>query len=114
MESRAERTLMKSAPELWELADDLARMEAWTSDLTGSPHPARIEVAARDPERLIAWRVTGNGSARVAIELAEKTFGTAVSITAELDQTGPGDIDAFCERLLDELGTAERRPFERA
>ena len=23
------RTLVKSAPELWELADDLARMEAW-------------------------------------------------------------------------------------
>jgi len=32
----ATRTLMKSAPELWELADDLARMEAWMAGLVGA------------------------------------------------------------------------------
>ena len=35
MESKTKRTLVKSAPELWELADDLARMEAWMGGLIG-------------------------------------------------------------------------------
>ena len=35
MESQAKRTLVKSAPELWELADDLMRMEAWMAGLVG-------------------------------------------------------------------------------
>jgi hypothetical protein len=114
MESSAHRTLMKSAPELWELADDLARMETWIADLTGSPVPIRIEVAERQPEQLIAWRATSNGGARVAIELAEKSFGTAVSVTADVSPSGEGDVDARLEQFLDELGSAERRPFERA
>ncbi len=87
MESKAKRTLVKSAPELWELADDLARMEAWMAGLVGSPQPLSVEVTDREPERVLAWRcaaaANGAAPARIAIELAESGFGTAVSITAQ-------------------------------
>jgi hypothetical protein len=116
MESKAKRTLVKSAPELWELADDLARMEAWIAGLVGTSHPVSVEVTDRQPERILAWRTTGTGAgdARIALELAEKGFGTAVSITAVHSRPDLGDVDAALEQLLDELGSPERRPFGRA
>jgi hypothetical protein len=114
MESSAKRTLMKSAPEVWELADDLAKMEAWMADLTGSSGPLPVEVAEREPERLIAWRAASNGRDRVEIKLAEDSFGTSVSVTAELEPGTASGIDERLERLLDDLAQAERRPFERA
>ena len=111
MESTAKRTLVKSAPELWELADDLARLEAWTAGLIGSSHPVAIEVTDRDPERILAWRAIDQAGerARIAIELAEGGgFGTSVSVTA---QHSRDDVDGALEHVLDELGGAERRPF---
>jgi hypothetical protein len=113
MESRARRTLVKSAPELWELADDLARLEAWTAGLVGASGPVPIEVTDREPERILAWRTTGaaGGDTSVAIELAEKGFGTAVSITAQRSKPDGAVPDAVLEHLLDELGSPGRRPF---
>jgi hypothetical protein len=116
MESKTSRTLVKSAPELWELADDLARMEAWMGGLVGSTDPIPVEVTDREPERILAWRARngepGEASphARIAIELAEKGFGTAVSITAQHAASTGAALGAL-EQLLDELGSPERRPF---
>jgi hypothetical protein len=108
METKAKRTLVKSAPELWELADDLALMESWMGGLVGSGKPPAVEVTDREPERLLAWRTANGGPyARIALELAESGFGTAVRITAQ----HPGDTGDLLERLLDELGSPERRPF---
>ncbi len=115
MESTANRTLVKSAPELWELADDIARMEDWMAGLVGSAAPVDVEVTDRDPERVLAWRANGvSGShARIAIELAERGFGTAVKITAQHPGSNLNGAGAALERLLDELGSPERRPFSR-
>jgi len=113
METNATRTLVKSAPELWELADDLARMEAWMAGLTGSPRPLSVEVMHRDPERGLVWRASGGEDGWIALELAEKGFGTSVSITAHHSRPDPAHVDTALERLLDELGSPERRPFER-
>jgi hypothetical protein len=110
VEAKAKRTLVKSAPELWELADDLARMEAWMAGVVGAPGPVPVEVTARYPQRMLAWRCATDG-ARLAIELEEKGFGTCVSITA-LDGR-VADHGPALERLLDELGSPERRPFTR-
>jgi hypothetical protein len=111
MESTAKRTLVKSTPELWELADDLARMETWMAGLLGTSHPVPVEVTDRDPGRILAWRAmdaTGE-RARIAIELAEGGgFGTAVRVTAQHSRP---DLDGALEQVLDELGGAERRPF---
>ena len=115
MEMKAKRTLVKSAPELWELADDSARMEAWMAGLVGAAHPIAIEVTDREPERILAWRsADADARGRIAIELAESGFGTAVWITAEHARPDPGAAIAALEGLLDELGSPDRRPFSRA
>jgi hypothetical protein len=115
MESKAKRTLVKSAPELWELADDMARMEAWMGGLIGVRCPIAVEVTDREPERILAWRSAKPGEhARIAIELADSGFGTAVLITAQHSRPDPGDAINALEDLLDELGSPERRPFARA
>ena len=56
MESKAKRTLVKSAPELWELADDAERMQAWMRGLIGCGRRSTVEVTEREPERILAWR----------------------------------------------------------
>lgn len=112
MEIKAKRTLVKSAPELWELADDLARMEAWAEDVAGVP--VAIKVADRRPGRSLSWQGAGTQSnVRIALELAEKGFGTSVEITAHHDSSPATAGDAL-ERLLDELGSPDRRPFAQA
>lgn len=118
VEAKAKRTLVKSAPELWELADDVARMEAWMAGLLGAVEAVRVEVTDRDPERILAWRCARQGDrfpaphARIAIELAGSGFGTAVSITAQHTADPALALQAL-EQLLDELGSIERRPFTR-
>ena len=112
MEAKAKRTLVKSAPELWELADDLARMEAWMGGLVGRPQPVAVEVTDRRPGRVLIWRAAEPGAlARIAIELADSGFGTAVAITAQHSRPDDGEAIAALEGLLDELGSPERRPF---
>lgn len=112
MESKTKRTLVKSAPELWELADDLNRMEAWMGGLIGARDPIAVEVVDRDPGRVLAWRSAEPGAhARIALELVASGFGTAVAITAQHSRPDPGDAIAALEDLLDELGSPERRPF---
>jgi hypothetical protein len=112
MRSQAQRTLVKSPPELWELADDVPRMEAWMAELVGTPDPVQVDVIDRDPERALSWRTVA-GEAQIALELAEKGFGTSVSITAEHARPDADQAEAALEQLLDELGSPERRPFAR-
>ena len=109
METVAKRTLVKSAPELWELADDLLRMEAWLRDVAGGPVDT-VEVIERRPEAILAWR---SSDARIALELAEGTFGTAVELKAMHETSDRDCAERALERLLDELGSPERRPFAR-
>jgi hypothetical protein len=112
METKANRTLVKSAPELWELASDLTRMEAWMAGLIGARETVAVEITDSQPERILAWRCAKPGAyGRIAIELAESGFGTAVEITAQHSRPDPGEAIAALEELLDELGSPERRPF---
>ena len=114
METKAKRTLVKSAPELWELADDIARMEAWMAGLVGSAGTLEVTVTHRRPERLLAWQTaTGRPFGRIALELAERGFGTSVAITAHLEGSGVSAAADTLENLLDELGSPERQPFAR-
>ena len=112
MQTTTKRTLVKSAPELWELADDAGRMQAWMGGLTGSAEPVSVEVTDRDPGRSLVWRSrAGTPATTIAIELAEGGFGTAVAITAEHSRPDPADAIAALETLLDELGATGRRPI---
>lgn len=111
--TEVERTLVKSPPELWELVDDPELMGRWTEELAQGDSEIRVVVANREDGSRLAWRgVTAGASIAVELEIAEKGWGTAVSIR----MTGDGqrsDAEAVLERLLDELGSANRRPFSR-
>jgi hypothetical protein len=113
MKTKAKRTLVKSAPELWELADDLARMEAWMAGIVDGSESIPVEVTNREPERALAWR-TGDASGtqtRIALELAESGFGTRVSLVAHHSRRDRDGVDAALEQVLDELGSPVRQPF---
>jgi hypothetical protein len=114
VKAKAKRTLVKSAPELWALATDEARMGAWTAGLAGFPEPVQVEITDQRPQRSLAWRGSGQlERTRIAIQLAERGFGTSVRVSAHHDLQDPVAAAAALERLLDELGAAERRPFTR-
>jgi hypothetical protein len=103
----AERTLVKSAPELWQILEDDERMRRWLVELAGMDASAEVRVIARVHERRLAW--AGDGPAGIEVSLEEKGWGTQVRLSSEAARV---EIEAL-ERALDELGTAQRRPFSR-
>jgi uncharacterized protein YndB with AHSA1/START domain len=111
--TEVERTLVKSRPELWELVDDPELMARWVAELRGTGAPAEVEVASREPGQRLTWHSAGQGAElSVELEIAEKGWGTSVSVRAE-GTGGEPDADSVLQRLLDELGSPSRRPFSR-
>jgi hypothetical protein len=102
----ASRTLVKSPPEVWEQIDDPGRMEGLMSALVG--HATEVEVYERVEESKLAWKA--GGEARIEVELAEKGWGTNVSVSAENPQE-PTKLEGWLDAVLDELATPQRRPF---
>jgi uncharacterized protein YndB with AHSA1/START domain len=108
-----ERTLVKSPPELWELVDDHELMERWSAELLDAT--GGVRVVEREPGERLVWEVPADGDpARIELLLAEKGWGTTVSIRV----AGPGarsddGADSHLEQLLDELGSPQRQPFTR-
>jgi hypothetical protein len=102
----ASRTLVKSAPEVWEQLDHPGRMQGLMSALVG--HAADVEVYERVEESKLAWRAD---DARIEVELAEKGWGTNVSVSAENGQQ-PTKLEGWLDAVLDELATPQKRPFE--
>ena len=112
------RTLVKSPPELW-------------SDLEGerlSEAIGDVTVRATEPERALAWE--GDGARGTAV-LEPSGWGTKVTLTAEVEdaaariglwarlrgeeppQAGHPDLEQRLNALLDDLGSAHRKPFTR-
>ncbi len=111
MENRAERTLVKSPPELWELADDHELMCRWAASVLGEEQPPDVWVTFRKHERKLGWRTAGPAPPlAMELELVEKGFGTSVRISARTDAE---PTETMLETLLDELGSPQRRPFGR-
>jgi hypothetical protein len=102
MARKAERTLVKSPPEVWQLIDDEARAGAWLQELGGIGD--EIETIERRPEELVIWRAD---PVELGFEIAEKGWGTHVTI----DASGAANEATTLESILDELSTPERRPF---
>jgi hypothetical protein len=106
----ASRTLVKSPPELWELIDQPERMQGLMSALTG--RATDVKVYERQPESLLCWEARkGGDEAWIEVELAEKGWGTNVSVTAENGGKGT-KLEGWLDAVLDELATPEKRPFE--
>jgi hypothetical protein len=104
----ASRTLVKSPPEVWEQLDHPGRMEGLMSALVG--HATEVKVYERVEESKLAWKADGD-QARIEVELAEKGWGTNVSVSAESGQE-PTRLEGWLDAVLDELATPRKRPFE--
>lgn len=106
----AERTLVKSQPELWQLLDQPERMQGLMCALVG--RATGIEVTAREPETKLAWQAAAEaelGSIEIAME--QEGWGTHVEIEASTSPDWKG-IDAWLEAVFEELSSPEKRPFE--
>src|SRR5262245_53443096 len=101
----ASRTLVKSPPEVWEQLDDPGRMQGLMSALVG--HATEVDVYERVEESKLAWR---SDEGRIEVELAEKGWGTNVSVSAENGQE-PTKLEGWLDAVLDELATPQKRPF---
>jgi hypothetical protein len=109
--AQVERTLIQSPPELWELVDDDELMRRWSAELLGGAD-GEIEVTRRAPGEALEWRPAGHGDAGIELLLAEKGFGTNVTIEAR-GPSGSDPAEAALEELLDELSSPQKRPFAR-
>jgi hypothetical protein len=104
----ASRTLVKSPPEVWEQLDHPGRMEGLMSALVG--HAADVQVIEREEESKLAWKQVPDG-ARIEVEIAEKGWGTNVSVSAD-GSSEPTKLEGWLDAVLDELATPTKRPFE--
>jgi hypothetical protein len=104
----ASRTLVKSPPEVWEQLDHPRRMEGLMCALVG--HATDVQVYERVEESRLAWKADGD-EARIEVDLAEKGWGTNVSVSAENGQE-PTKLEGWLDAVLDELATPQKRPFE--
>ena len=112
------RTLVKSPPELWAELEGERLAEAL----------GQASVTATDPGRALEWTSEG---ARGTATLEPSSWGTKVTLTAEVeDQVAQlgfwarvrghepppprhAEIERRLEALLDDLGSAHRKPFAR-
>jgi len=113
------RTLVKSPPELWaELGPECLAQAV-----------GEVKVSETEPERALSWE--GQGIRGTAV-LEPAGWGTKVTLTAEVEEvvadygfwaklrgyetpaaTQHTGIEEKLEGLLDDLGSAHRRPFSR-
>jgi len=103
----ASRTLVKSPPEVWEQLDHPGRMQGLMSALVG--HATDVTVYEREEESKLAWRASDD--AWIEVEMAEKGWGTNVSVTAE-NGSEPTKLEGWLDAVIEELATPQKRPFE--
>jgi hypothetical protein len=105
----ASRTLVKSPPEVWEQLDHPGRMQGLMCALVG--RATEVAVDEREPESVLRWQaVGGDEEAWIEVELAEKGWGTNVSVSAE-GGNEPTKLEGWLDAVLDELATPTKRPF---
>jgi hypothetical protein len=106
IELAAQRTLVKSPPELWSEFSDSQTLGRLLEPLFG-----QIQITRRAPEHALAWE---GDNASGTIELEPSGWGTQVRLTA----TVPGmssreSAETALREVLDQVGAAHHRPFSR-
>jgi hypothetical protein len=106
----ASRTLVMSPPEVWEQLDQPERMQGLMAALLG--RATDVDVYEREEELKLAWKADhADGGAWIEVEIAEKGWGTNVSVTAE-NGGEPTKLEGWLDAVLEELATPQKRPFE--
>lgn len=99
-----------SPPEVWEQLDQPGRMQGLMAALLG--RATDVDVYEREEGSKLAWKADhGDGDAWIEVEIAEKGWGTNVSVTAE-NGGEPTKLEGWLDAVLDELATPQKRPFE--
>jgi hypothetical protein len=105
----ANRTMVKSPPELWELIDQPERMQGLMSSLLG--RATEVKVFGREPESYLGWETReGDPTAWIEVELSESGWGTKVVVKAE--NRDEARLDKWLEAVMEELSAPEKRPFD--
>jgi len=105
----ASRTLVKSPPELWEMLDRPERMQGLMCALLG--RATEVTVNQREPESILRWEASDAGAdAWIEVDLAEKGWGTNVSLKAENGGEATR-LEGWLDAVLEELATPQKRPF---
>src|SRR3954454_3134868 len=104
----ASRTLVMSPPEVWEQLDHPGRMQGLMCALVG--HATDVDVTEREEESTLAWKAIPD-DAWIKVEIAEKGWGTNVSVTAE-NGAEPTMLGGWLDAVIDELAPPQKRPFE--
>lgn len=106
VELEAQRTLVKSPPELWAELSDPATLARLLERRFGE-----IAITSAAPETSLEW---AGARASGRVELESSGWGTKVRITAHLDGTlAANEAEGALEQVLDEVGSAHHRPFSR-
>jgi vacuolar-type H+-ATPase subunit E/Vma4 len=100
-----QRTLMKSIPELWEIIDGQELIDRLSTELFRSQP---IEVVEREPSSRLVCQVSAASATRVELVLAEEDWGARVAIRVN-EEGGGEELAGVLERLLDDLGSDQRR-----
>lgn len=105
----AEKTLVKSLPELWELVNQPERMQGLISALIG--RAAEVKVTASEPEVRLAWEAAAVAEqASIEIQMEEKGWGTRVKVEVSRDEEA--GLEDWLEALMEEFSAHDRRPFQ--
>lgn len=105
----AEKTLVKSLPELWELVNQPERMQGLISALLG--HAAEVKVTASEPEVRLAWEAAASQEqASIEIEMEEQGWGTHVKVEVRRDDES--GLEDWLDALMEEFSAHDRRPFQ--
>ena len=96
-------------PEVWEQLDQPERMQGLMCALLG--RAADVQVYEREEESTLAWKAVHGDDAWIKVEIAEKGWGTNVSVSAE-NGDGPTKLEGWLDAVLEELATPQKRPFE--
>src|SRR3954452_7753928 len=95
-EPRAQRTLVKSPPEVWAEISDVAALARHLGEF------GEIRITRLEPETAVAWE---GDRARGTVQLEASGWGTKVTLTARLDGEG-GEAPAAATEQEPEAGAS--------
>jgi hypothetical protein len=100
---RAQRTLVKSPPEIWAEVSDVSTLARHLGEF------GEIRITRLEAETTVVWE---GDRARGTVELEASGWGTKVTITAEAIATDDAEVEGEAEEIVAEVVIEEETPAE--
>ena len=101
-EPSAQRTLVKSPPELWAELSDIESLARHLGEF------GEIRITRLDPETTVAWE---GDRARGTVQLEPSGWGTKVTLTAELAESVPAAVEPDAVAVEPDAVAVEPEPL---